>query len=680
MIIHKITLKNFRQFLGRHEILVDSNGPGENSIFLIIGVNGSGKTTLLSALHFAFHGENLASLDNPNRFCHEDVFQKLQDGEDTEVEVEVEFSRGDSKFALQRTLKLRRFGQDEMRLQEEVMLLNLNDGRLITPPGRWIASWFPPNLAQFFFFPGEHLEDFFEESRFTHFVDDIKSMSGLDKVELIMDSGKSVIQRLQKRISGITGDNQATLLVDAISKLGERKSKQEELLGALRDRKRIATSELKDANAFLEAKEKEIGLIAELATVRHEIDALERSSDRLEDLRMDMLRTRGWVALAAESQAVAKRRVSELKESGLLRNELPKSLLRDILDSGQCLCGQLLDEGTTHRSKLESHLMDAGSLEAPERYGLLLEAMKSGNLSLESLASSWIRLNEEESAVKTSLDVNKAREQAILSSIANDTNDLYLSAQLERRDELLVELTELDSEIQEGERIVDETSATLASKREELADAEASRGQHGILIRQMQSLERVLDSIAGDAIEMKQRIRLDLEQELNEQVQPIYMYEPVQIGIGPNFELKVTKNGAPFSESNGQKVLRALALVLVLHRISSRLALNTDFDDFPSSQAFPLVIDAGFGVLNTGFIQIATDWLLELRTQVILILLPLSASPVLEKLGSNPGVTILEISQKSLGEDETGVLLESEVTFTRFGQQDKVTRAVRLTP
>jgi hypothetical protein len=179
---------------------------------------------------------------------------------------------------------------------------------------------------------------------------------------------------------------------------------------------------------------------------------------------------------------------------------------------------------------------------------------------------------------------------------------------------------------------------------------------------------------------MKHRIRLDLEKELNEQVQPIYMYEPVHIGVGPSFELKVTKNGAPFSESNGQKVLRALALVLVLHRISSRLALHADLDDFPGSQAFPLVIDAGFGVLDTGFIQIATDWLMELRTQVILILLPLSASPVLEKLGSNPGVTILEISQKSFGEDMKGVLLGSEVTFTRFGQQDKVTRAVRITP
>jgi hypothetical protein len=306
--------------------------------------------------------------------------------------------------------------------------------------------------------------------------------------------------------------------------------------------------------------------------------------------------------------------------------------------------------------------------------------MKSGNLSLESLVSSWIRLNEEEYAVKTALALHKAREQEILSSIASDTNDSYLSAKLERKDELLAELGELDSEIEQGERLVGETSATLALKREELAAAEASRGQHGILIRQMQSLERVLDSISEDAIEMKHRIRLDLEKELNEQVQPIYMYEPVHIGVGPSFELKVTKNGAPFSESNGQKVLRALALVLVLHRISSRLALHADLDDFPGSQAFPLVIDAGFGVLDTGFIQIATDWLMELRTQVILILLPLSASPVLEKLGSNPGVTILEISQKSFGEDMKGVLLGSEVTFTRFGQQDKVTRAVRITP
>ncbi len=61
MILHEITLENFRQFRGKHK-LVFAHGDSGN-VTVVFGENGRGKTGIYRALLFCLYGEKRLSQD-----------------------------------------------------------------------------------------------------------------------------------------------------------------------------------------------------------------------------------------------------------------------------------------------------------------------------------------------------------------------------------------------------------------------------------------------------------------------------------------------------------------------------------------------------------------------------------------------------------------------------------------
>jgi DNA sulfur modification protein DndD len=395
---------------------------------------------------------------------------------------------------------------------------------------------------------------------------------------------------------------------------------------------------------------------------------------------MEFLRTRGWVALTRSAQLIAHTRIQQLSNGGALDAQVSNQLVETLLKGTKCICGSDLHEGTEARSALEQVKLALGNFEAPQRYSGLKDAMQSGVLDVNAALAEWGELQEETGLIRDQIAQLSEEEQRLRLQITSDINDTYLDAQLSRLEEVKFELESIEQALTLTKDKLTETEAALSQKRADLSEAQSAQGQHGILIRQMQSLERVLDSIAEDAANVRSNMRLELEAELNKQIRPVYMNEPVTVSIDSNFGMTVTKNGVPFGEANGQKVLRALALVIVLYRISTRLALVLNPEDEERTEAtFPLVIDAGFGVLGSGFVNLAADWLVDLKTQVVLILLDNAAQGVLQRIRpAEEDISILEMRQKSQGEDAVTVIASKEATLIRFGQKDKETVIQRL--
>ena len=83
MILRKITLENFRQIYGKHEISFAL--PGSRNVTVILGQNGAGKTTLLNSFLWCLY--NRLDMENPDEIvCHKAV-QDVAIGDKVAAEV-----------------------------------------------------------------------------------------------------------------------------------------------------------------------------------------------------------------------------------------------------------------------------------------------------------------------------------------------------------------------------------------------------------------------------------------------------------------------------------------------------------------------------------------------------------------------------------------------------------------
>jgi len=63
MILHKMTVENFRQFRGKQEVVFNSPSCPNDNVIVIFGENGRGKTGIFRAIMFCLFGDRRLSQD-----------------------------------------------------------------------------------------------------------------------------------------------------------------------------------------------------------------------------------------------------------------------------------------------------------------------------------------------------------------------------------------------------------------------------------------------------------------------------------------------------------------------------------------------------------------------------------------------------------------------------------------
>ena len=100
MIIHKLEMYNFRQYIDLQEVSFSTNP--EKNVTVLIGVNTSGKTTIIRAFEWCLYGKN--GFEDPVLLNNE-VRDNMNIGDAQEVWVAVTFSHEDSNGQKMYTLK-----------------------------------------------------------------------------------------------------------------------------------------------------------------------------------------------------------------------------------------------------------------------------------------------------------------------------------------------------------------------------------------------------------------------------------------------------------------------------------------------------------------------------------------------------------------------------------------------
>jgi len=212
MILEKLIVENFRQFLGQQAITFATTK--KKNITLIHAENGFGKTALLNAILWGFYGQEGLSDDfeHPERILHQSL--EAADNFDATAVVTILFSDGPDRYTLTRCLSLAQQRDDarKSRLTLEV----LHHGQTIeVPKPHWkIEGLLPRGIAPFLLFNGERIDHLSMGRNSAQITAAIHQMLGLKLLSVTIEDlqHQNVRGRLIRELRDSTDEETAKII------------------------------------------------------------------------------------------------------------------------------------------------------------------------------------------------------------------------------------------------------------------------------------------------------------------------------------------------------------------------------------------------------------------------------------------------------------------------------------
>lgn len=223
MIINKLELYNFRQYVG-HQSVVFSTDKDKN-VTVLIGINTSGKTTIIRAFEWCLYGKN--GFDDPV-LLNSNVRSNMNTGDKQETWVAVTFTHDNLVYTIKRSFRYtcterRKTGEDVevlLKKPEENLTLEYlqHDGQTKTPINRAditesMDRVLPQDLSDYFFFGGERI------SGIANRTDLSKAVRGLMRLDILENAREHLSKVIKSFRASIdtSGDESAEKARNAIA-------------------------------------------------------------------------------------------------------------------------------------------------------------------------------------------------------------------------------------------------------------------------------------------------------------------------------------------------------------------------------------------------------------------------------------------------------------------------------
>lgn len=413
MIFKKIVVENYRVFFGKQDVELYAPYTDTNkNLVLVGGLNGAGKTSLLNAFHLLLYGGILLSEQEYKKVLSSALNNHHfnQGGRDCSLELHVE----DKEPFLIR-LKLYFNNQQEYTHSERMLIsrgrvLHLTDNEF----KRFIEKKIPSEVAPFFIFDGEKIQDLVEKQENGELKKAIQSIIALDFFKSTLNHMKSanevIKDRTRKFVSLAAVDQTKKELdhsIDEKKELTDRLNKYKEQIGMLELQReavrKIMTQKLtQNAGSKNELTSKLASLNKELEIVIKKVnDCKKEVPNFLVIPLINKLKTR----LSVEQQnrnALTKQKTDFSKFEEFI-SELLKNL--DEVNSDERLKGKLYAEAKNTWAKIYS-------LEL-EKIEENIELLHVNNLSPVEVVNILKYKNDVDTRIKTILDEKYSIEEKI---------------------------------------------------------------------------------------------------------------------------------------------------------------------------------------------------------------------------------------------------------------------------
>lgn len=371
--ISALEMTNFRQY--RQASVKFSRDPSK-PFTIIRGVNGAGKTNIMNAITWCLYGTEKharASEKDLPIVNTKAVKEKPEGIVRMGVKLVLADEEGD-KFIIERRLSLFINGQGGNTVIDRETGLPIPEGSTptVTPSfqrytdGGWesteyfdasVKSLLPEDLAAYFLFDGEKLEDFFDQAENTR-----KGIKDVSQIGMIESAGEMLRSKIlpQKRKSA--------------KNLAPQAARYQADMEEARQRLESAKEQIRKHHDKLDSKKKRMMEIersiaragGDVSTYQERAIGVKKSiEDAGDQLSKAKSEVRGYVlehmpgVLLLEQVERTLDLIKSKGDEGILPPKIKDTFINEILDGGQCICGCDISAGTEHRAKVEALLKTA---------------------------------------------------------------------------------------------------------------------------------------------------------------------------------------------------------------------------------------------------------------------------------------------------------------------------------
>ena len=623
MIIHKLEMYNFRQYIGHQEITF-STDPQKN-VTVLIGVNTSGKTTIIRAFEWCLYAKN--GFEDPI-LLNSEVRDNMNVGDTQDVWVAVTFSHADSNGEKVYTLKRKyTYLCNEKTNAEGKLFVGLNkkpeenlsltylqaDGQTKTAIRREnisesIDRVLPQDLSDYFFFGGERI------SGIANRTDLSKAVRGLMRLDVLENARDHLKEALKKFSNNIdtTGDSKAQA---AKASLETEKKKLKQYVEARDNAQAEMDHYQKKENEYnVQLSKSNVNQVKKAKAERDRIyKIIENEETRLKNAiraYVDLFNKRPYAFFGMPAIKKSLEVLQDINDQVECVPGMNQDSIDYLIRRGRCICGTHLDPG----SQPYQLVMQERRKLPPETIGAVVMNYKNKAEGYLSGSESFFPDLEDKYKEIRSIQrhigelQDEAEEQSKL--IIDDTDANAIES---KRREAHTKYLEAKSDYDQAVRDIGGCEQNIKNCEDAIAKYAKSSSKNRKLYRYITYATLVQDWLTETYQQKEKTVRKELQKRVNSNFAKMYHGER-SITIDDKYRVKYSD--VTTEESDGLKAVKSFAFIASLVSMAKDRIL--DDDEMQLGQVYPLVMDAPFSNVDEIHIDNICKILPKTANQVIM--------------------------------------------------------------
>jgi len=590
MIIKKMILKNFRQYMGINEIAFSSDCD-KNVTVIISENNGAGKTTLLEAFNWCFY-RNL-NLPNSDQILTGAIMKNMKDREEEVAFVEIHLSNKGKNYIINRkNIYIKIDGKITRKSRDFNIQIKNSDGILENIDSNEIENIIPEDLSMYFFFDGERIENLSQEN--TKGKKDIgqavKNILGLD---ILVNAQKHLKIILKEYDNEYDAGNSEKMkgYQDVLVTKEEKLNKTKKDLDVLSDENEEMKKMLRDYDKKLISFDK----VKELQKSRTQIEQTKRENIKHIDTLYKELRVKNKLNLADYitskilSVYVDKFNMEDFEDKGVIG--IDGKAIDQLLKRGVCLCGNKIEKG----SEEYNNLIEQKKYQPPASLAVIAKQFNQRitecKNSSENFREEINNINRKIETINEKIDGHSKNINQISLQINNaggnieeiETKRNEIHNDLKKNEK---EIIELKVKIKEIKNIIDKVEGNL----DELAQGNEKN-------RKIYLKKLYVNQVKEKIEHYYSRKENEIIKNLNEKVSEVFLNlieTNHKITINDDYTFSVIDEDGIESTSTGQNIITTLGFIGGIIKLA-----REGHDEIEVSEQYPLILDAPLSDLST---------------------------------------------------------------------------------
>ncbi|WP_142860657.1 AAA family ATPase [Salinigranum halophilum] len=608
MELHRLTLKNFRQF---RDAELDFSQDEQQNVTVVHGDNGSGKTTLLNAFTWVLYG-NTDFETGTRRLANEKAIDEAAVGDAVPVSVELSFVHDGVQYVATRTTSYEKQHAGDLLGEQGETTTNLTSdeqgrSQTINNPETRLMQVIPERLSSLFFFDGEDIDALAETANQERIKTAIQNIMGLTILERSLRHLDDVARKFRSELKS-SGSDRLSQSLDEQDKIESQLTQKQAQLETYHGKERDLEARIEEITDQLEEQDESQEIEAELQAAEDERKRLIGERESVTKSIRESLTKDGVLAFALPAMRETVADLEELRSNDLLGSGVSQEFLDNLLEEEKCICGRPLDEGSIYHDRVEAiepthdaSGVDAHAVETKSRLGFAEEQYKELRSTLTDRRSRQAELTDEIGAQTERIDELETK----LSSLSGTGVDGKSPAELQQeREEKRAQLRETLKDIGRIEDKISELQERKENIEKKVREAREEEAEAKLARRRWQAAEQTWGELDSSFRKLQQTVRQLANETVSEQFDAIAHKdgEALHAIINENFELEARKKvGNQYERvemSRGERQIASLTFIGSLVSIARKRHEEANDAQYFSGGIYPIVMDSPFGSLD----------------------------------------------------------------------------------